>query len=174
MIDALVDAGASPARNPNNALVNGHIAAAEHLLARGAIMTLGTALCLDRWSEADGLNAEATPAVRQFALVLAALDGKAAGVRWILDRGASRMSPARTSTTHGTPLRRAVCSGSLDTVKALVDAGADPRRTDSAWNGTSLGWAEHYEQSVDPTRKSRYAETASYLRGLPRVDNSRT
>ncbi len=30
MIDALVDAGASPAKDPNNALVNGHIAAAEH------------------------------------------------------------------------------------------------------------------------------------------------
>jgi hypothetical protein len=44
MIDALVDAGASPARNPNNALANGHIAAAEHLLSRGAIMTLGAAL----------------------------------------------------------------------------------------------------------------------------------
>src|SRR6185295_10044072 len=39
MIDALLDAGASPAKNPNNALVNGHVAAAKHLLSRGAILT---------------------------------------------------------------------------------------------------------------------------------------
>lgn len=164
MIDALVDAGASPARNPNNALVNGHIAAAEHLLSRGAIMTLGAALCLDRWDEAERLNAQATPEIRQFSLVLASLNGKAAGVEWILARGASPNEPSADLYPHGTPLHHAVCSGSLDTVRVLVDAGADPRRSDSAWNGTPLGWAEYYEQNSDAKRKLRYAEIGSYLR----------
>jgi hypothetical protein len=166
MIDALVDAGASPARNPNNALVNRHIAAAEHLLSRGAILTLGAALCLERWDEAERLNAEATPEVRQFSLVLAALNGKAAGVEWILARGASPNEPSADLYPHGTPLHHAVCSGSLETVRALINAGADPGRSDAAWNATPLGWAEHYEEDSDAKRKPRYAEVASYLRGL--------
>ena len=163
MIDALVDAGASPARNPNNALVNGHIAAAELLLSRGAIMTLGAALCLERWDEAERLNARATPQVRQFSLVLAALNGKAAGVEWILARGASPNEPSADLYPHGTPLHHAVCSGSLDTVRVLIDGGADPQRLDSAWNGTPLGWARYYEQNSDSKRRSRYSEIASYL-----------
>jgi peptide-methionine (S)-S-oxide reductase len=166
MIDALLDEGASPAKNPNNALVNGHFAAAEHLLSRGAILTLGAAICLERWDEAERLNAEATPEVRQFSLVLAALNGRAAGVEWILARGASQNEPSADLYAHGTPLHHAVCSGSLETVKVLVNAGADPRRSDSLWNGTPLGWAEHYQQNSDAKRKLRYAEIASYLRGV--------
>ena len=42
MIDALVDEGAAPAKNANNALVNGHVAAAEHLLSRGGIPDAGS------------------------------------------------------------------------------------------------------------------------------------
>ena len=163
MIDALLDAGASPARNSNNALVNGHLAAAEHLLSRGGIMTLGAALCLERWDEADRLNTEATAEVRQFSLVLAALNGKAAGVEWILGRGALPNEPSADLYPHGTPLHHAVCSGSLDTVRVLINGGADPRRPDSAWNGTPLDWARYYEQNSDSKRRSRYSEIAAYL-----------
>jgi hypothetical protein len=163
MIDALVDAGAAPAKNANNALVNGHVAAAEHLLSRGGIMTLGAALCLERWDEAERLNAQATAEVRQFSLVLASLNGKAAGVEWILARGASPNEPSAELYSHGTPLHHAVCSGSLDTVRVLINGGADPQRPDSAWNGTPLGWAKYYEQNSDAKRRSRYSEIASYL-----------
>jgi len=166
MIDALLDAGASPAKNPNNALVNGHVAAAKHLLSRGAILTLGAALCLELWDEAERLNAEATPEIRQFSLVLAALNGRAAGVEWILARGASPNEPSADLYAHGTPLHHAVCSGSLDTVRVLDNAGPDLRRADSAWNGTPLGWAEYYEQNSDAKRKLRYTEIGSYLRGV--------
>lgn len=164
MIDALLDAGASPAKNPNNALVNGHIAAAEHLLSRGAVMTLGAALCLERWDEAERLNAPATSEIRQFSLVLASLNGKAAAVEWILARGASPNEPSADLYGHGTPLHHAVCSGSLDTVKVLVNAGANLQRRDSAWNATPLGWAEYYEQNSDPKQRWRYSAIASYLR----------
>jgi len=34
--------------NPNNALVNGNFAAADHLIKRGAKVTLAAALCLGR------------------------------------------------------------------------------------------------------------------------------
>jgi len=168
MIDALVDAGAAPAKNQNNALVNGHVAAAAHLLSRGATPTLGAALCLERWDEAERLNAAANPEIRQFSLVLACLNGKAAGVEWILARGASPNEPSADLYAHGRPLHHAVCSGSLDTVRALVNAGADPQQPDSAWNGTALGWAEHYVESADAQRRARYSEIASYLRGVSR------
>src|SRR5262249_59886041 len=46
LIDALLEAGASPGGGPNNALVNCHVAAAEHLVARGAELTLASAVCL--------------------------------------------------------------------------------------------------------------------------------
>jgi hypothetical protein len=166
MIDALIDAGALPAKNPNNALVNGHLAAAEHLLSRGAIMTLGAALCLERWDDAERLDAEATPEIRQFSLVLAALNGKSAAVEWMLARGASPNEPSADLYAHGAPLHHAVCSGSLDTVRVLVNAGADPERPDTAWNGTPLGWAEYYEENADVTRRSCYSGIASYLRDV--------
>ena len=163
MIDALVDAGAAPAKNPNNALVNRHVPAAAHLVSRGATVTLGTALCLDRWDDAERLNAGASAEVRQFSLVLAALNGHAAGVAWILARGASPNDPSADLYAHGTPLHHAVCSGSLDTVRALVEAGADLQRPDSAWNATALGWAEHYLENADATARPRYAAIATFL-----------
>ena len=164
MIDALVDAGAAPAKNANNALVNRHVAAAQHLLSRGGTPTLGAAVCVGRWAEAERLNAESTPEIRQFSLVLAALNGKAAGVEWLLARGASANEPSGDLYAHGTPLHHAVCSGSLDTVRVLVDGGADLQRRDSAWNGTPLGWAEHYIENSDAAQKLRYSGIASYLR----------
>ena len=164
MIDALIDEGAAPATNQNNALVNGHLAAAAHLLSRGATPTLGAALCLGRWNEAQTLNAVATPEIRQFSLVLACLNGQAAGAEWILARGASANEPSADLYAHGTPLHHAVCSGSLETVKVLVVAGADPLRPDSAWDATALGWAEHYVESSEGKRRLRYAEIVAYLR----------
>lgn len=164
MIDALVDAGAVPGKNPENALVNRHVAAAEHLLARGATLTLAAALCLERFDEAERLNAQATPEVRQFSLVLAALNGKAAGVAWLLAHGASPDQPSADLYAHGTPLHHAVCSGSLDAVKAAVTAGADLRRRDLAWQATPLEWAEHYEQDVEGPRKDGYSAIVAYLR----------
>src|SRR5215813_9992509 len=59
LIDVLADAGASLAGNPDNALVNGNIAAAEHLVRRGSPLTLGTALCLERWPDVQRLAAAA-------------------------------------------------------------------------------------------------------------------
>lgn len=164
MIDALLDAGAAPAKNQNNALVNGHLAAARHLLDRGATPTLASAVCLDRWEEATNLVRDATLPQRQFALVLAALNGRAAGAKWMLEHGASVNVPSDDLYSHGTPLHHAVCSGSLDTVKVLVEAGADLSRPDTAWHATPLGWAEHYVENAAADRKPTYDSIASYLR----------
>jgi peptide-methionine (S)-S-oxide reductase len=165
LIDVLLDAGAAPDGGPDNALVNCHVAAAEHLAARGAKLTLASAVCLGRWDEAWRLATTASEAEKQYALVLAALNGKAEAVKWLVGAGADVNRPSADLYAHGTPLHHAVCSGSLATVQALVEAGADPSKPDTAWNGTPLGWAEHYlaEKKGDGEQR-RYGAIADYLR----------
>ena len=160
LIDVLVDAGADLAGTPENALVNGNFAAASHLLERGAPLSLPVALCLDRWDQVDRLAAAAAPRERQLGLVMAALNGRVEGVRRALALGADPRAPSPDLYSHGTPLHHAVCSGSLDTVCVLVDAGADLTRRDAAWGGTPLGWATHYQGE----RGAPYDGIADYLR----------
>jgi peptide-methionine (S)-S-oxide reductase len=165
LIDTLLYAGASPDGGPNNALVNGHVAAAEHLVSRGAKLTLASAVCLGRWDDARRLATTASEGEKQFALVLAALNGKADAVKWMLAAGADANRPSADLYSHGTPLHHAVCSGSLGTVQALVEAGADPGKRDTAWNGTPPGWTEYYlSEKKDDDSQQRYGEIAQYLR----------
>ena len=165
LIDTLLDAGASPDGGPNNALVNCHVAAAERLVVRGAQLTLASAICLGRWEDAGRLAATASELEKQFALVLSALNGKAEAVRWMVTAGADVNRPSADLYAHGTPLHHAVCSGSLATVQALLEAGADPCKPDTAWNGTPLGWAKHYlAERKDADSQRRYGEIADYLR----------
>ena len=125
LIDVLVDAGASPDGNPDNALVNSNFAAAAHLVERGAPLTLSTALCLERWNDVDRLAAEATARHKQFALTLTALKGKADALRRIVGLGTDINSASEDLYSHATALHHAVSSGSLEAVKILVDAGAN-------------------------------------------------
>ncbi|HEY6107842.1 MAG TPA: ankyrin repeat domain-containing protein, partial [Gemmatimonadales bacterium] len=133
---------------------------------RGARLTLATALCLDRWDDARRLAASASARDRQFAYVLAALNGREEALRLILELGVDLNRPSRDLYSHGTPLHHAVWSGSLEAVKVLVEAGADVRRKDSLWNGTPQGWAEYgaREQAQRPDKAQRYAAIAAYLR----------
>jgi hypothetical protein len=165
LLDALLEAGACPDGNPDNALVNGNFAAAEHLVARGAALTLATALCLERWDDVSRLERTASDRQKQFGFVLAALNGKADALTWMINAGVDVNRPSEDLYSHGTPLHHAVCSGSPDAVKVLVEAGADLGAKDRAWNGTPLGWAEHYlcEAKEDNARKP-YPEIAAYLR----------
>ena len=65
LIDVLVDAGASLdgrrvyrgqcGAHGDSAIFNGNFAAAEHLLVRGAPLTLSAALCLGRWADVSAL-----------------------------------------------------------------------------------------------------------------------
>ena len=171
LIDVLVDAGASLDGNPDNALVNGNVAAAEHLVTRGATITLATALCLGRWTDVTRLAPTVNASEKQFAFVLAALNGKADALRRMIDVGIDVNRPSANLYSHGTPLHHAVCSGSLDAVTVLVDAGATLSTRDTAWNGTPLGWAEYYHaQHERGERGKRYAEIATYLRAKGATD----
>jgi peptide-methionine (S)-S-oxide reductase len=158
LIDVLLAAGASPVNAPDNALVNGNIDAAEHLVTRGAPLTLSTALCLGRWTEADQLAATAGAREKQFALTLAALRGRADAIRKLIAAGADVNAVSADLYSHATPLHHAVGAGSLEAVTVLVEAGASLDARDTAYNGTPLGWADY------AGNKPPHAEIAEYLR----------
>ena len=165
LIDTLVDGGASPDGVPDNALVNGHIAAAEQLVRRGAKLTLATAACLGRWEDVPPLAEHTSQRDKQFALTLAALNGNAAALVRLIPLGVDVSAPSKDLYAHATPLHHAVASGSMDAVRVLVEAGANPGAKDKVHRGSPLGWAEHYvseQRSYDPPRY--YAEIAAYLR----------
>jgi len=154
LLDVLINAGAFKDGVSDDALVNGNFAAAEHLIERGAKFTLSTALCLEQWEEADRIALTATNDQNQFSLVLAALNGKAKAVARAISYGADINKPSEHLYSHGTPLHHAVWSGSVETVKVLVEAGANLNAKDSIYDGTPLGWAEY----------GKRLEVAKYLR----------
>ena len=172
LIDVLLDAGASIERQskdvggvPGQALICGNIAAAEHLIERGAEVTLPTAVALERLADVGRLLPTATVRDKQVSLALAALNGKAGGLAALLDVGVDLNAFATGFYTHATPLHHAVCSGSLKAVEVLVRAGAEINTRDTAWNATPFGWAEYYEKEhKGDDRAPRYAEIAKYLR----------
>jgi hypothetical protein len=164
LIDVLVDAGASTDGTPDNALVNGNVAAAEHLLERGAKPTLSASLGLHRWDEARRLARQASPRDKQAAFILSALNGNATGIQLMLDAGAEINRPSADLYAHATALHHAVWSGSLSAVTTLVEAGADVTARDTAENATPLGWAEYAESQSPPERTAHFAAIAAYLR----------
>jgi hypothetical protein len=166
LLDVLLDAGASPLGGANNALVNSNVSAAEHLVRRGDALTLGSALCLGRWDEMPRLFRGANDAEKRFAVVLAALNGQSEGLRRILELGVDVNAPSEELYSHGTPLHHAVCSGSPDAVRVLVEGGGDLRRLDTHFGATPLGWALHYlgEAEAGSARAERYVAIAEYLK----------
>lgn len=143
LLDVFIDAGAAVSSVANDALVNGNFRAAEHLINRGASLDLSTALCLGKWSEADQLAINATDKEKQMALVLASLKGRTEAVKKALAYGAAINLPSQDLYSHAGPLHHAVSSRSLETVKVLVEAGAQMNNRDKAYDGTPLGWARY-------------------------------
>jgi Ankyrin repeats (3 copies) len=109
------------------AVFNRNYAAAEHLLQRGAPLTLATALVLGRWEDVTRVARTATARDKQNAFVLAALHGKAEGLRRMIDLGVDVNAVSVDIYSHATPLHHAVCSGYLDAVKVLVEAAIRAR-----------------------------------------------
>ncbi len=165
LIDTLIDAGASPDGQPEHALVNGNFAAADHLVKRGAPLTLATALCLNRYDDAAPLYAISTDRQRRFALVVAALHGRSEALRWLIRAGADPNQRSEALFAHATPLHHAVGSGVLEAVQVLIDAGANLDTTDTAWGATPLGWADYYiSESSKGGATKQHAAIADYLR----------
>ena len=174
LVDVLVDAGASvDGRNAyggrygthsDSAIYNSNFAAAERLLERGAAVTLSTALCLERWADVDCLARTATLDEKQDAFVQAAMSGKAEALCRMLALGTNPTTVSAMNQSHATALHHAVCSGTLDAVRVLVDAGADFNRRDTIYDATPLGWAKYCgQQETDASSAKPYAEIAAYL-----------
>ena len=155
LMDVLIDAGAKPGAG-HGALSGRNLDAAAHLIDRGGELTLATAICLDRDADVDRLALNATPRDRQIALVAAALNGRAKALSRLLELGVDLNAYSTGIHTHATALHHAVDSGSLEAVKALVEAGARLDIRDKVYHGTPLDWAEHEGRK----------EIADYLRGL--------
>ena len=142
LIDLLLEAGADPDGALVPALVHHEVAAVEHLLARGARLTLTAAVCMDRLDEVE-LSAAGTEE-RQEALAAAALWGRPDALARLIESGADvRAYAPAPFHPHATPLHHAVDSGSLETVQRLVTAGADRTLEDRIHHGTPLDWAEY-------------------------------
>ena len=165
LVDVLVDAGASvDGRNvyggrygthSDSAIYNGNFAAAERLLERGAEVTLTTALCLGRWADVERLASTATLDEKQDAFVQAAMSGKAEALRRMLALGINPTTVSAMNQSHATALHHAVCSGSLDAVRVLVEAGADLNRRDTIYDATPLGWAKYCgQQETDASARN--------------------
>ena len=164
LLDVLIDAGASTAGAPVQALICYNVGAARHLLERGAELTLPAAVCLERWDDVEGLAPKASAPDKQVALGLAALNGKSEGLARLLPYGVDLNAFTSGFYTHATPLHHAVWAGSLDAVKVLVEAGANLTTRDRAEHATPLGWAEYAETLPEAkTRGKQYPEIAAYL-----------
>ena len=155
LMDVLIDAGATPGTG-HGALSGGNLEAAAHLVERGGELTLATAICLDRDADVSRLADSATPRDKQIALAAAALNGRAKALARLLDLGVDINAYSTGIHPHATALHHAVCSGSLEAVKILVEAGAKLDTRDKVYNGTPLDWAEHEGQP----------EIGDYLRNL--------
>jgi ankyrin repeat protein len=153
LVDTLVDHGAAVDAHGSGqwtsplmtALAFGFRGAAEALVRRGArVQTVAAAAGLGRVAEARQLLEAAGPEDRHRALALAAQHGHAEVVRLLLDAGEdpNRYNP-EGNHAHSTPLHQAVWSGHDEVVRLLVERGARLDITDTIYEGTPLGWAEH-------------------------------
>ncbi|OOQ59256.1 ankyrin repeat domain-containing protein [Mucilaginibacter pedocola] len=167
MMKALIDAGAQPGGGMG-ALAHGNTEAANYLIERGGKLTLGVAIGLRRMDDIARLLTTASDNEKLAALTAAAFYGQVDMVKYLLDEGISPNGYPDAGSGfhhHATPLHQAVWSGSLETVKLLVEAGADIHATDKVYGGTPLGWAEYAPNEVsDDAELKKYAEIAEYLR----------
>ena len=167
LIDLLIDSGAQTG-SVLGALAHGNIDAAKHLINKGGKLDLAAAVCLDRTNDITRLASEATIGEKQIALTAAAFYGKADMIAYLLNLGANPdayLENADGFHSHATALHQAVYSGSLESVKLLVGAGANLDLTDKIYGGTPLGWAMHMqtEDGYDKEAKKRFKDIEDYL-----------
>lgn len=167
LIDLLIDAGAEVG-DVLGALAHGNIAAAEHLIGCGGNLNLAAAVCLDRVEDIPGIARDASDMDKQTALIAAAFYGKPKMISLLLELGADPNKYLEDGTgfhSHATALHQAVYSGSLESVKLLVEAGANLGLEDRIYKGTPLGWAMHMqaEGGYDDEGKKRFKEIENYL-----------
>ena len=169
LMDLLLDAGAI-ANGALSALANGNVSAAKHLLEHGEALPLPVAACLGIADSVERLGPDASKEIREVALAAAAYYGQTNIISLLLqmELDINAFPHAKCSFhAHATALHQAVSSGSLDTVKILVLAGARLDIKDKIFQGTPLDWAEYLQNEENHNTgctKQQFARIASYLR----------
>jgi len=168
LIDLFIDAGVPP-DNGIGELAHGNIGAAEHLIKRGGKLTLPAAVGLGWTDDIIRLAKTATASEIQVALVVAAFFGKADIISFLIEKGVDVNGVPDDFYgfhSHASALHQAVYSGSLESVKLLVEADAKLEVTDRVYNGTPLGWAMYMqtEEGYDEEGKRKFAAIEAYLK----------
>ena len=144
LLDLLCQRGADPNGAALAAALHSELAAAEHLIRRGALLTFPLASALGQIEDVRRLLPSADGPQRQLALTLAAQLGRADIARLLLDAGADPgCSNPIGAHSHCTPLHLAVLSGNEEVVRLLVERGASLQSKDTLWNATPADWARH-------------------------------
>lgn len=174
LIDQLLDAGADI--NFNNGLNlygafihSGNCPAlgevATMLLKRGAQLDLGYAAALGEIEAIDYYadhpesysryrpkrNRMQSPTRQQQldeALVIAAMSSRVDSIDRLLHWGANLSGTAPIHAEQPAALHAAIWTGSLTTVQALIERGADPRQRDTTHDTSATGWAEYLGHSA--------------------------
>ncbi|HET6256053.1 MAG TPA: ankyrin repeat domain-containing protein [Puia sp.] len=170
LIDLLIDSGANPG-DGIGAIAHGNPEAAAHLIRRGGELTFVAAVGLDWEEDVRRLAATTSEDESKLALMVAGFRGNANMIRYLLARKVpvnDIPADCRGFHSHATALHQAVTSGSLESVKLLVGAGADLSATDRVYHGTPLDWAEYMqrEEGVDAEMREKYKEIEDYLKSL--------
>jgi ankyrin repeat protein len=148
LMQLLLDHGATIDTNPvplvNICLANGRGRAAEFLAAHGAHLDLEGAAGVGRldvveshFNESGALRPSATNTQMERGFLWACEYGRNNVVTFLLQRGASLQSQAKTGQTA---LHWAVIGGHEDTIKLLLDGGASLEEK-NVYGGTALGQA---------------------------------
>ncbi|HEU5165095.1 MAG TPA: ankyrin repeat domain-containing protein [Chitinophagaceae bacterium] len=166
LMDLLIDAGAKPG-NGIGALAHGNKEAAKHLIKRGGELTLTTAIGLDQVDDLLRLLNKATTTEKQIALIASAFLGRADMIKLLIEAGADvNVYIDRESGfhSHATALHQAVYSGSIESVKLLINGGAYLNAKDRIYDGTPLDWAKYMQkEEKDKSKRKKFAEIQNYL-----------
>lgn len=147
LIECLTGLGADANAAMIPALAHRELAAARCLLRCGADPTLQARSGLGMHEDVVSIASGAPKSDLQEALALAAYNRHAGVAGLLLDCGAEpNVYNPDGLHAHATPLHLAVDAGCLETVKTLIERGADPAMPDKLFGGTAVGWAEHFQR----------------------------
>ena len=143
LIDVLCEYGADPTSALRSPLLYGEFAAVDHLVQRGAKVTLIAAAALGRTEELHRLVHASSDEDCKLALAVAAQHGRAGVVRTLLDAGIDPNGFTPGGHSHATALHQAALAGHSEIARMLLDAGARADIRDVLWGGTPADWAQH-------------------------------
>ena len=144
LIQTLIRAGGDPDSCIAGALAHRELDACRFALKCGATLTAALAAGLGESDDLRSLLSRAEAKERQEALAVAAIHGQPECVRVAIESGAdpNAFNP-KGMHAQSTPLHQAAYWGSVETVVALLELGADRNVRDTIFQCTALQWAEH-------------------------------